>query len=87
MRSVRVRLAVGLALVVLVTAILAGAVVTSAAVTVELTDGDACETGGASDGTEVTPENVTTVAGNLTECIVGGEDDDVTPDSPPSEPG
>lgn len=83
----RVRLAVGLALVLLVTAILAGAIVTSAAVTVELTDGDGCETGGASDGgIDATPENVTTVAGNLTECIVRGEDD-VTAGGPPSRPG
>ena len=69
------RLAVGIALVLLVTAVLAGAVATSAAVGVELSDGDACETGGHTDVVRTpTPENVTALAGNVTRCIAEGGD-------------
>lgn len=74
MRSVNARLAVGLALVVLVTAVFTGVVATSAAVGMELSDGDRCETGGESDvRTTATPENVTSLAGNVTSCIAGSD--------------
>ena len=70
MRETTLRIAGGIALVLLVTAILAGAVATSAAVTIELSDGDTCESGSV-DGerTTPTPENVTEFAGNVTRCI------------------
>lgn len=75
MREVDRRIVVGLALTTLVTATLAGAVATSAAITIELSDGDACETGGSSDVvTTATPENVTSLAGNVTRCIAGDDD-------------
>ena len=73
MRKVTVRLAVGLALVVVVTAVLAGAVATSAAITIELSDGDNCETGGQADPASTsTPGDVTAFAGNVTKCIADG---------------
>ena len=70
MRETTLRLAGGIALVLLVTALLAGAVATSAAVTIELSDGDSCESGSV-DGerTTPTPENVTEFAGNVTRCL------------------
>ena len=75
MRERRVRLAVGLALVLVVTFALAGAVATAAAVSDELSDGDGCETGGAAiDETTASPENVTDLAGNVTGCIADGGD-------------
>ena len=85
MRSRRTRLALGLALVFLVTAVLAGAVATSAAITIELSDGDGCETGGATDvRTTATPENVTAFAGNVTKCLAGTDETDSTPTGLPS---
>lgn len=72
MSTLKVRLAVGLALVLLVTTVLAGAVATSAAIGAELADGDHCETGAADAPTTPTPENVTAIAGNVTRCIVEG---------------
>lgn len=70
----KTQLAVGLALVLLVTVVVAGAVATSAAVGIELSDGDRCETGGASDvRTTATPENVTSLAANVTRCVAEGD--------------
>lgn len=88
MREPRARLAVGLALVVLVTVVLAGAVATVAAVSDELSDGDDCETGGDSVGEmTATPENVTTVAGNVPGCIADGSNADATTGEPPTGTG
>lgn len=88
MRETKVRLAVGLSLVLLVTAVLAGAVTTVAAVSDELSDGDGCENGGNSIGDiTASAENVTTLAGNVTGCIVDGEDRDAITDDPPTGPG
>lgn len=74
MDEVPLRLAVGIVLVLLVTAVLAGTVATAAAVSGELSDGDGCETGGSpAGGATVTPENVTALAGNVTDCLASGE--------------
>lgn len=76
MVEVRSRLAVGLTLALLVTLLLAAVVATSAAVTIELSDGDRCETGGAADlPSTPSAENVTAVAGNVTKCLAAGDDD------------
>lgn len=84
MRRVTVRLAVGFALVLLITGVLAGAVATSAAITIELSDGDRCETGGESDvGSTATPGDVTSLAGNVTKCIADGATD-ASDRSPPT---
>lgn len=70
MRRLTIRLVVGIAAVLLVTALLAGVVATAAAITIELSDGDACETGGEADvRATATPENVTALAGNATRCL------------------
>lgn len=83
MRRLDGRIAVGFALVLLVTAVLAGAVATSAAVGFELSDGDACETGGESDvRTTATPENVTSLARNVSGCIAADGDGAGTRDHP-----
>ena len=74
MRDATLRIAGGIALVLLVTGLLAGAVATSAAVSIELSDGDSCETGGAGERTTPTPENVTAIAGNVTRCLGAGPD-------------
>ena len=74
MNEVPLRLAVGLVLALLVTAVLAGTVATAAAISGELSDGDGCETGGSPEGATVTPENVTALAGNVTDCLRSGEE-------------
>ena len=79
---------VGLITVLFVTLLAVGVVVTSAAVTDEVSDGDGCETGGGSDTpTNATPKGVISYAGNLTECIADGDDTPTSRAGPPSENG
>lgn len=76
MAESNLRLTLGIVLALLVTLLLASVVVTSAAVTIELSDGDGCETGSGSDReTTASPDGVSTVAGTVTECITGDRDD------------
>lgn len=83
MSRANARFVVGLAGVVFVTAIAAGAVAASAAVTTELTDGDGCEASGNSTGLTT----VTSYAGNVTECITAGDDTDASGGDSTSESG
>ena len=73
MSETRTRVYVGLVLAVVVTVLLAGVVATSAAVSIELSDGDACETDGDADGQVQPPANqVTEFAGDVTRCLTEG---------------
>lgn len=79
------RLALGLALAVLVTALLAGTVATTAAIAVELGDGDTCETGGTAY-VKPTPsaENVETLSRHVAACVVEADDPDAVTGGPPT---
>lgn len=84
MRRSKRRLVLGLVVALLVTGLATVAVAASAAVTIELFDGDTCETDGTSYVRPTpTPENVKTLAGNVADCVVEGRDDDPATGSPP----
>lgn len=86
MREETARLAAGLVLVLLVTATLAGVVAASVAVSVELSDGDTCETGGtAYVRPAATPENARLLSANLPGCILDEETGVSAVGGPPGE--
>lgn len=86
MREETARLAAGLVLVLLVTSTLEGVVAASVAISVELSDGDTCETGGtAYVRPAATPENARLLSENLAGCILGGETGEPAVGGPPGE--
>lgn len=86
MREETVRLAAGLVLALLVTATLSGVVGASVAISVELSDGDTCETGGTSYvRPTATPENARLLSENLAGCILEGETVAPAVGGPPGE--
>ena len=73
MTETNTRVYVGIVLALVVTLLLAGVVATSAAVSIELSDGDACETHGDGDRQVHSPsKRVTEIAGDVTRCLAEG---------------